>query len=104
MTQTEFLEKQWLRYEKICKEKGMDAGTKEAFIERQSPKEYKPDQLLEKKEKAQSLIKVEDKIVVEEVIEIAPLFKIKKCEEYILTHEQLCNYLQKAFEAGRESA
>ena len=55
MTQTEFLEKQWLRYEKICKEKGMDAGTKEAFIERQSPKDFKPDYLLDVTPKSKCL-------------------------------------------------
>jgi len=56
MTQTDFLEKQWLRYEKICKEKGMDAGTKEAFMERQSPKDFKPDYLLDKTPKTPCLI------------------------------------------------
>ena len=47
MTHQEFLEKQWATYKKICDQKGMDTGTKEAFIERNTPKDYKPDQLLE---------------------------------------------------------
>lgn len=51
MTHDEFIEKQWLRYEKICKEKGMEAGTKEAFIERQTPKNFTVDTLLEIKPK-----------------------------------------------------
>jgi|GEM_PF-5372636 len=55
MTQDEFIEKQWLRYEKICKEKGMEAGTKEAFIERQTPKNFTVDTLLETKPKSTCL-------------------------------------------------
>ena len=55
MTHEEFLEKQWLRYEKICKEKGMEAGTKEAFIERQTPKNFTVDTLLEIKPKSTCL-------------------------------------------------
>ena len=52
MTQTDFLEKQWQNYQDKCIEKGMDAGTKEAFIERQSPKHFKPDCLLERTPKS----------------------------------------------------
>ena len=70
MTHEEFLEKQWLRYEKICKEKGMDAGTKEAFIERQSPKHFKLDCLLERTPKSlclsvrEPLLKAEENITL----------------------------------------
>lgn len=48
MNQEQFLEKQWEWYQKICKEKDMDAGTKEDFIKRNSPSDFKPDYLLNK--------------------------------------------------------
>lgn len=70
MTHDEFIEKQWLRYEKICKEKGMEAGTKEAFIERQTPKNFTVDTLLEIKPKSTCLhvkvplLKAEENITI----------------------------------------
>ena len=48
MTQEEFLEKQWKNYQAVCHMKGMLTGTKEDFIKRQTPKDFKPDMLLEK--------------------------------------------------------
>ena len=48
MTHEEFLEKQWQNYQAVCNMKGMDAGTKEDYIKRQTPTYYKPDVLLEK--------------------------------------------------------
>ena len=48
MTQEEFLEKQWENYQAVCHMKGMTTGTKEDFIKRQTPKDFKPDMLLEK--------------------------------------------------------
>ena len=113
MNHTEFLEKQWIRYEKVCKEKNFPAGTKEAFIERQTPKRFTNDDFLvgaEREEKKHDLmpppspIKVTADILETVGVEAIPLFKIKRCDEYILTHDQLVEYLTKAYEAGRQSA
>ncbi|WP_067177047.1 hypothetical protein [Sulfurospirillum sp. UCH001] len=55
MTHEKFLEKQWQNYQTICNMKGMDAGTKEDYIKRQTPTYYKPDVLLEKTPKSPCL-------------------------------------------------
>lgn len=90
MTQDEFLEKQWLTYKKVCEEKGMDTGTKEAFIERNTPKDYKPDQLLEVTPKP-TCLKVK-----------TPLMKAE--ENVTISRRELRRMLQDAAQRGYELA
>ncbi|MFW9625129.1 MAG: hypothetical protein ACMV1K_00180 [Sulfurospirillum sp.] len=102
MNQAYFLEKQWIQYEKVCNEKGIDAGTKEDFFERQTPKSFKPDMLLDKRSR-EPILETTEHLTDTNVGEITPLLKTKKGDEYILTRNQLVEYLTKAYEAGRQS-
>lgn len=88
MTQHEFLEKQWQMYEKVCLEKGMDAGTKEAFIERQTPRNFTADTLLETRPKSNVLhVKT-------------PLFKTE--ENITMSRRELRRMLEDAAQRGYE--
>ena len=64
MNHASFLEKQRSAYQGMCVQKGIDAGTKEAFLERNTPKHYSTDTLGTQTPKNPSLIK-----------ESLPLFK-----------------------------
>lgn len=55
MSQEEFLKKHWASYQKRCVQLGIETGTKEGFITRNTPKDYKPDYLTEKTPKAECL-------------------------------------------------
>ncbi len=94
MTHVEFLERQWVSYQKVCKEKNMNSGTKEEFIKRNTPKDYTPDCLLNVTYKAECLhVK-------------APLFKAE--ENVTLSRRELRHMLEDAaqlgYELGKESA
>lgn len=49
------LHRQWVFYKSMCDEKGMDSGTKEDFIKRNSTKDFKPDYLLDRNPKPECL-------------------------------------------------
>ena len=89
MNQTEFLEKQWHRYQFVCVQRGIDAGTKEAFLERNTPKHYSTDTLLSPTPKTPSLLK-----------ESLPLFKAE--ENILLSRRELKNMLSLAAQMGYE--
>lgn len=95
MNQAEFLEKQWSAYQFVCEQKGIDAGTKEAFLERNTPKHYSTDTLSTQTLKSPSLLK-----------ESLPLFKAE--ENIILSKRELRNMLllaaQKGYELGKSEA
>lgn len=84
------LDIQWVFYKSMCDEKGMDAGTKEAFIKRNTIKEYKPDHLLEVNPKPECL-RVE-----------TPLFKAE--ENITISRRVLKRMLEDAVERGYELA
>jgi hypothetical protein len=102
MSQADFLEKQWIQYEKVCIKKGIEAGTKEDFMERQTPKIFKPDMLFDKRS-SEPILETTKHLTETNDGEITPLFKTKKDDLYILTRNQFIEYLTKAYEAGRKS-
>ena len=69
--------------------RAIDAGTKEAFFERQMPKNYTVDTLLERREKMPSLIK-----------ERLPLFQAE--ENVTLSRRELKKMLLEAAQRGYE--
>ena len=89
MNHAEFLEKQWRAYQKVCEQKGMDAGTQEAFLERNTPKHYSTDTLGTQTPKNPSLIKAS-----------LPLFKAE--ENIIISKRELRNMLSYAAQKGYE--
>ena len=95
MNHASFLEKQWSAYQRMCEQKGIDAGTKEAFLERNTPKHYSTDTLGTQTPKNPSLIK-----------ESLPLFKAE--ENIILSKRELRNMLsyaaQRGYELGKSEA
>jgi len=118
MTQVEFLEKLWLSYQKMCKEKCIDAGTKERFMAAQQPKHYSTDTLLVKTQKPTSPLLVKTQkptsplaeqhvpdINVREintVKDLTPLFKIYKGNDFILTRTELRKIIEDAINRGYE--
>jgi len=107
MTQVEFLEKLWLSYQKMCKEKCIDAGTKERFMAAQQPKHYSTDTLLVKTQKPTSPLAeqhVPDINVreINTVKDLTPLFKIYKGNDFILTRTELRKIIEDAINRGYE--
>ena len=62
----------------------MDAGTKEAFIERQSPKHFKPDCLLDRTPKSLCLSVIAPLLKAEENITISRIELRRMLEEVAL--------------------
>ena len=103
MTQVEFLEKLWLSYKKMCKEKCIEIGTKERFMDAQQPKRYSTDTLLITQKSTSLMIKQHapdickrDKHKVEKL----PLFKIHKDNDFILTRSELRKIIEDAIQRG----
>lgn len=71
MNQAEFLEKQWEAYRQKCIELNIEIGTKEGFIARNTPKGFKPDDLLDKAPKPECLTIIPPLMKVEENITIS---------------------------------
>lgn len=86
MNQAEFLETLWDTYQKVCEQRKIDPGTKEAFIMRNMPKGYKPDDLLDKAPKPKSLMPK------------APLFKAE--ENITISRRELRKMLEDAAQRG----
>lgn len=85
---TKELEQQWAFYKSVCDAKGIDAGTKEEFIKRNTPKDFKPDYLLEVTPKLECLhVKT-------------PLFKAE--ENITISRRVLKRMLEDAVQRGYE--
>lgn len=87
---TKELEQQWASYKATCDQNGMDAGTKEDFIKRNTTKDFKPDYLLDKTPKPPCL-KVK-----------TPLMKAE--ENIIISRRELRRMLQDAAQRGYDLA
>jgi len=88
MMNTEELHRQWAFYKSACDAKGIDAGTKEDFIKRNTPKDFKPDYLLEVTPKLGCLhVRI-------------PLFKAE--ENITLSRRELRHMLEDAAQRGYE--
>ncbi len=88
MTQKE-LEQQWVFYKSACDAKGIDAGTKEEFIKRNSPSDFKPDYLLDKTTKTPCLIVKTPLMQAEENITISRRELKRMLEEVALRAYEL---------------
>ena len=94
MTQEEFLNKQWEGYKKICDKKGIESGTKEDFITRNTPKDFKPDYLLDVVPKGKCLHVKTPLMQAEENITISRRELRRMLEDVA----------QRGYELGKESA
>ena len=85
---TEELNQKWVFYKSACDAKGIDAGTKEDFIKRNSPKNFKPDYLIDVTPKPECLSAK------------TPLFKAE--ENITLSRRELRRMLEDAAQRGYE--